>query len=103
MAFTHITDEDRNGQGTVGRSDTPQLSTYERQTVLDELANLAIDGLNKHITEEAASTGAINNGATARVGCFRVRSFNWAGECFVTVNGLSLRIGIVDPVRFNRG
>lgn len=68
MAFTKITDEDRNGKGNVGRSDTPQLSTYEMQTVLDELANLAIDGLNKHITEEEASTGAINIGATVPTG-----------------------------------
>ena len=68
MAFTKITDEDRNGKGNVGRSDTPQLSTYEMQAVLDELANLAIDGLNKHITEEEANTGAINIGATVPAG-----------------------------------
>lgn len=68
MAFTKITDEDRSGKGNVGRSDTPQLSTYEMQTVLDELANMAIDGLNKHIDEEEANTGAINVGATVPTG-----------------------------------
>lgn len=68
MSFTKITDEDRSGKGNVGRSDTPQLSTYEMQTVLDELANLAIDGLNKHIDEEEANTGAINIGATVPTG-----------------------------------
>ena len=68
MAFTKITDEDRSGKGNVGRSDTPQLSTYEMQTVLDELANLAIDGLNKHVSEEEANTGAINIGATVPTG-----------------------------------
>lgn len=63
MAFTKITDEDRTGKGNVGRSDTPQLSTFEMQTVLDELANMAIDGLNKHIDEESSDKGAVNIGA----------------------------------------
>ena len=64
MPFNKITDEMRNGKGNVGQPDTPGLTTSQMQEVMDELANLAIDGHNSHIDELEAATAATNIGAT---------------------------------------
>lgn len=68
MAFSKITDQMRAGKGNVGQPDTPGLTTPEMQAVMDELANLAIDSHNAHIDELAATTAAVNLGATVPQG-----------------------------------
>ena len=69
MAFDKITSQDRAGKGNVGQPDTPALTTADMQTQMDSLPNLAIDKFNEFIDKlNAASTGAINIGATAPAG-----------------------------------
>lgn len=51
MAFTRITDEDRQGKGNVGQPDTPLLTATEMQEQMDSLPNLAIDKHNDHLDE----------------------------------------------------
>ena len=58
MAFTKITDEDRQGKGNVGQPDTPLLTTTEMQEQMDSLPNLAIDGLNRLVDELTDSAAA---------------------------------------------
>lgn len=69
MAFDKITNQDRAGKGNVGQPDTPALTTADMQTQMDSLPNLAIDKFNEFIDKiNAASTGAINIGATVPSG-----------------------------------
>lgn len=68
MPFTKITDADRKGKGNTGRPDTPNLSTSDMQKVMDELPNMAIDGLNAHIDEITSSTAAGSVGAKPPTG-----------------------------------
>lgn len=63
MAFKKITDEDRAGKGNVGQPDTPGLTTAEMQEVMDELANLAIDGHNDLVDALNDTKAATNMGA----------------------------------------
>ena len=63
MAFKKITDEERAGKGNVGQPDTPGLTTAEMQAVMDELANLAIDGHNSLVDSLNDSKAATNMGA----------------------------------------
>lgn len=64
MAFSKITDEERQGKGNVGQPDTPSMSTAEMQELLDELPNLAIDGFNRFVDEITDETGAASIGAS---------------------------------------
>jgi hypothetical protein len=64
MSFTKITDQDRQGKGNVGQPDTPDLSTSEMQELLDQLPNMAIDGLNRLIDELEDETSASYIGAS---------------------------------------
>ena len=68
MAFTKITNEDRQGKGNVGQPDTPLLTTTEMQEQMDSLANLAIDAFNTHIDEISSENGAANIGCTVPTG-----------------------------------
>jgi hypothetical protein len=69
MAFDKITNQDRAGKGNVGQPDTPALTTADMQIQMDSLPNLAIDKFNEFIDKiNAASTGAINIGATVPPG-----------------------------------
>ena len=68
MSFTKVTTSDRTDKGVTGLADTPNLSTTAMQTKFDELGNLGIDALNKHIDELAASSAAGFIGATAPTG-----------------------------------
>jgi len=58
MAFTKITDEEREGKGNVGQPDTPLLTTTEMQEQMDSLPNLAINGLNRLVDELSDSAAA---------------------------------------------
>jgi len=62
MAFTNITDAEREGKGNVGQPDTPLLTTTEMQEQMDSLTNLAIDKFNNHIVEISLPSGAGNIG-----------------------------------------
>lgn len=64
MSFTKITDKERSGKGNTGQPDTPNLSTYAMQELLDALPNLAIDGLNRHIDELSVPSAAGNIAAS---------------------------------------
>lgn len=64
MSFTKITDKERSGKGNTGQPDTPNLSTYAMQELLDALPNLAIDGLNRHIDELSDPSAAGNIAAS---------------------------------------
>lgn len=64
MSFTKITDKERSGKGNTGQPDTPNLSTYAMQELLDALPNLAIDGLNRHIDELSNPSAAGNIAAS---------------------------------------
>lgn len=68
MAFTKVTDTDRQGKGNVGQPDTPLLTTTEMQEQMDSLANLAIDKLNEHIDELAGTTAANSIGCQVPTG-----------------------------------
>ena len=68
MAFTHITNEDREGKGNVGQPDTPLLTTTEMQEQMDSLPNLAIDKFNSFLDELEADTAAQSIGCTAPTG-----------------------------------
>lgn len=62
MAFSTITDEEREGKGNVGQPDTPLLTTTEMQEQMDSLTNLAIDKFNNHIVEISLPSAAANIG-----------------------------------------
>lgn len=68
MAFTKVTNEDRQGKGNVGQPDTPLLTTTEMQEQMDSLSNLAIDSLNRLIDELGSENGASNIGCTVPSG-----------------------------------
>ena len=68
MAFSKITEQDREGKGNVGLPDTPNLTTSEMQEQMDSLPNLVIDKFNEFIDAINANTGAINLGATVPPG-----------------------------------
>lgn len=68
MAFTKVTNEDRQGKGNVGQPDTPLLTTTEMQEQMDSLSNLAIDSLNRLIDELGNENGASNIGCTVPSG-----------------------------------
>lgn len=55
--YTGVSEADRAGKGSVGRPDTPNLTTGQMQEVLDELSNLAIDKLNELVAELNAHAG----------------------------------------------
>lgn len=68
MAYTKVTDEDREGKGVTGLPDVPQLTTSEMQEKFDELGNVGIDALNNLIDELEDETGADSLGATVPEG-----------------------------------
>ena len=68
MAFTKITEEDRQGKGNVGQPDTPLLTTTEMQEQMDSLANLGIDKFNDFLDEIASDTAAQNIGCAPPIG-----------------------------------
>lgn len=46
-----VTEEELVGKGNVGRPDTPNVTTTEMQTILDELPNIAITHINSLVAE----------------------------------------------------
>ena len=93
MAFTKITDEERQGKGNVGQPDTPMLTTTQMQEQMDSLANLAIDGFNRHIDEITAEDGAQNVGMISPMG---VTAQN---NVYSIINAMALLVKNVNEVK----
>lgn len=64
MAFSKITNEERQGKGNVGQPDTPLLTATEMQEQMDSLANLGIDKFNTFIDEISDPSASSNIGCT---------------------------------------
>ena len=84
MAFTKITDEERVGKGNVGQPDTPLLTTTQMQEQMDSLANLAIDGFNRHIDEISGEYGAQN------IGMAHPANVTAANNVFAIINAMAV-------------
>lgn len=68
MAFSRITDEDRQGKGNVGQPDTPLLTATEMQEQMDSLANLMIDRFNSFLNELEDKSAALSIGCEPPTG-----------------------------------
>lgn len=68
MAFTGITDAEREVCGVSQLPDSPQVTSTELKTLFDSLGNLAIDKFILHLTEIADETAASNIGASVPEG-----------------------------------
>lgn len=97
MAFTKITDKDRNGKGNVGMPDTPNLSTYQMQQKMDELPNLAIEGLNKLIDELSSTSAAANIGADVPV------TLTASANVQALINALASAVSILSGLSHSHG
>jgi len=95
MAFKKITDEERAGKGNVGQPDTPGLTTAEMQEVMDELANLAIDGHNSLVDSLNDSKAATNLGAEVPEGITAL------GNVQSILNAMVLNLSLNTAARHN--